>query len=206
MIIRLLRIPITLAICYFFYKSLRNGADLMGGGMIAVMALGLFGAIAVAILWAPVVGDRVSGPITGTFTQETSMPSTPRLLVQPIAQLQARGRHRTALFLILIEGILHPELPHPSLLGLRSAKPGSFLERWFAKEVWNFNNIQNCLTAYTILKERHGVTPPSHRQAEVNLAIISLTRERPPTPNPIQLKPAAPLPKPPRNRRIRLFR
>lgn len=205
MLIRFLRIPITAAICYLFYRSLTSGVDVLGGGIIAAMVFGLFGVIAVTLLWAPVVGDKLSEPITGTFIQETSIVSVPRRLVQTIGRLQARGHHRMALVLILLEGIRHPELPHPALLGLRSAKPGSFLERWFAREIWGFSNIQNCLTAYTILKERHRITPPAHRLPEVNLAILSLTRERPPTPSPIPIKAAPLASKPPRNRRIRLF-
>lgn len=205
MILRILRIPLTVLFGWAFYRSLMNGADLAGGGIIAVMAFGLIGAIGVAVLWAPVIGEQLSEPLTSTFTTGTSLPQTPNNLVHAINRLQARRWHRLALLLVFAEGLRHPELPHPSLLGLRSVRPGSWLERWFAREIYRFSNIQNCLHAYTILKERHGITPPPHRQPEVNLAILSLTRERPPTPNTIPMGPSSPQPKPPRNKRIRLF-
>jgi hypothetical protein len=88
---------------------------------------------------------------------------------------------------------------------LRSVKPGSFLEKCFAKEVFKYSNIQNCLAAYKILTERHGVTPPLHHQPEVNMAIANLTRERPPDPVKYQIQ-AAPQPqRAARNPRIKLF-
>jgi hypothetical protein len=65
------------------------------------------------------------------------------------------------------------------------------LERWFAKEVFKFNNLQNCLYAYKVLRERHGITPPLHRQPEVNLAISILNRERRREPAKYVLKPSA---------------
>jgi hypothetical protein len=110
------------------------------------------------------------------------------------------------LFLVFVEGIRHPTLPQPALLGLRSVRPGSFLERCFAREVYQYNNIQNCLHAYTILKERHRVSPPLHKHSEVNLAIMSLNRERPPEPARLQVKPTKPASPPQRNERIKPFR
>jgi hypothetical protein len=205
MILNLLRIPITLAFAYTFYRALTGGTQLGNASIVALAAFGLLGSIFMALLWAPVVGEKVSGPVTGMLVEETSMAAQPKLLVQWISMLQRRGYHRLALGLIFIEGLRAPNLPHPALLGLGSAKPGSFLERCFAREVYRYNNIQNCLYAYSILKERHGKIPPPHPQPEVNLAILSLTRERPPEPNKIPLKASGPTPKPPRNRRIRLF-
>jgi hypothetical protein len=79
------------------------------------------------------------------------------------------------------------------------------LEKCFAREVFKFNNIQNCLHAYRILTERHGITPPLHSAAEVNLAILNLTRERPLEPAPYKLDVPAEKPKPARNQRIKLF-
>jgi hypothetical protein len=166
----------------------------------------LIGAIVVAILWAPVVGEKLSDPLTSTFTQETSLPPEANLVVQWIGRLQRRGWHRLALLLVFYEGIRHPNLPHPALLGLRSVRAGSFLEKCFAREVYHFSNIQNCLRAYTILKERHGTIPPLHKHPEVNIALMSLNRQPTPEPAKLQLTPSPPPALPERNPRIKLFR
>ena len=173
--------------------------------MIFLLGYALAGAVVLSVLWAPVIGDKLSDPLTSTLNSETSLPPDTNNLVQGIRWLQRKGWHRPAILLVFAEGIRHPNLPQSALLGLRSARPGSFLEKCFAKEVFKFNNIQNCLHAYKVLTERHGVTPPLHEQPEVNLAILNLTRERPPEPTKYELK-AAPV-KPPaeRNPRIKLF-
>lgn len=206
MLIALLRIPLTLAFAYSLYRGLTRNTEVSGGEMMLLMAYGLFGAIAVAILWAPVIGDKLSDPITSTLTHDTSVAAAPNHLVGWIHRCQRRGHHRLALLLVFAEGIRNPTLPQPALLGLRSVRPGSFLEKCFAKEVYNYNNIQNCVHAYTILKERHGVTLPPHKHPEVNLAIMNLSRERAPEPAKLQLKPAEKPALPARNYRIRLFR
>lgn len=206
MLLNLLRIPLTIAFGYSLYRWLMSPGELAGGDIIMVMAYGLFGAVALAILWAPVIGEKIAGPMTGTLTQETSLPPETNSLVRSIHFLQRRGWHRPALFLVLLEGIRHPTLPLPPLLGLRSARPGSFLEKLFAREVYKYNNIQNCLHAYRILQERHGCTPPPHHQAEVNLAILNLKREPHPEPKKFEVKSVPPPTTPQRNQRIKLFR
>jgi hypothetical protein len=205
MLILLLRVPLTLLYAYYFYRGSETYGQLSTGGVVAFLGYALFGAIALAVLWAPVIGQKLSDPLTSSLTQETSLPPETNLLVRRIHRLQRRGHHRLALFLVFAEGIRHPDLPLPPLLGLRSARPGSFLEKCFAKEVFRYNNIQNCLQAYTILKSRHGFTPPLHQHPEVNLAILNLTRERPPEPAKLHLKPGASLPRAKRDPRIRLF-
>ena len=206
MLVTLLRIPLTLAFAYYLLRWLARSAELAGDDIIMLMAYALFGSIVLAILWAPVIGERISTPLTATLTQETSLPAETNLVIRCIGQLQRKGWHRLALPLIFYEGIHHPTLPLPALLGLRSARPGSFLEKLFAREVYNYNNIQNCLHAYRILKERHNYIPPAHRQAEVNLAIMSLTREPAPEPKKYEVKSLPPPSTPQRNPRIKLFR
>jgi hypothetical protein len=205
MILLLVRIPLTLLFGYWFFKALYRYSELSGGDIIMLLAYGLFGSIVLAILWAPVIGEKLSDPLTSTITKETSLPPQTNTLVQSIGQLQSRGFHRPALVLVFLEGIRHPKLPQAALLGLRSARPGSFLERCFAKEVYRFNNIQNCLHAYKILKERHGITLPAHQHPEVNLAILALNRKPPPEPAKLHVKPAATPPPAERNPRIKLF-
>lgn len=201
----LLRIALTLAFGYSLSRALVRSPGLSAGDIIFLLGYSLAGSIFVAILWAPVVGEKLSGPLTATFNSDTSIPADPNRLVRMIRWLQRRRWHRPALFLVFLEGIRHPSLPQPALLGLRSVKPGSFLEKCFAKEVFKYSNVQNCLVAYKILTERHGITPPLHHQPEVNLAISSLTRERPPDPVKYQLKTAAPVQRAARNPRIKLF-
>jgi hypothetical protein len=205
MILLLVRIPLTLILVYWFTKALTRYPELTGGDIIMLLAYGLFGAIFLAILWAPVIGEKLSDPLTSTITRETSLPPQTNSLVQAVGYSQRRGWHRLALLLVFIEGIRHPKLPQAALLGLRSARPGSFLEKCFAKEVYRFNNIQNCLYAYKILKERHGITLPAHHQPEVNLALLNLNRKPPPEPAKLELRPSTNPPRSERNPRIKLF-
>lgn len=204
MFLYFVRIPLTLLFAWSLTKAILNGPELSGGNMIFLLGYALAGAVVMAILWAPVIGEKLSDPLTSTFTHETSLPPQTNTLVRWITRLQSRGHHRTALLLLLLEGIRHPDLPQPVLLGLRSVRPGSFLEKCLAKEVYKFNNVQNCLYAYKILTERHGITPPLHKHPEVNLALMNLQRERPPEPAKIELKPAERA-QPGRNPRIKLF-
>jgi hypothetical protein len=173
--------------------------------MIGLVLFILLGAIVMGALWAPVIGAKLSDPLTSAITQETSLPPDPNRLVSRIRWLQSHGYHRLALLLVFAEGMRHPDLPQASILGLRSIRPGSLLEKWFAREVYHFNNVQNCLHAYTILKERHGIILPLHRQPEVNLAIVSLDRKPPPEPAKLQLTPAEAPAQPARNPQIKLF-
>ncbi len=205
MILNLVRIPLTILLAWTFYRELMRHAELTGGGAILLLAYGLTGAIILAILWAPVIGDKLSDPLTSALSNATSLPSPPNRLVRWISQLQQRGWHRPALLLVFVEGIRHPNLPQPALLGLRSCRPGSLLERCFAREVYKYNNIQNCLHAYSILKERHGICPPLHQHPEVNLAILNLTRQPAPEPAKVQVVPKPVPVTPPRNPRIQIF-
>jgi hypothetical protein len=205
MLLFLVRIPLTLLFAWSLAKALLRESELSGGDMVFLLGYALAGAVVMAILWAPVVGEKLSDPVTSTLTRETSLPPKTNTLVQWITYLQRRGYHRPALLLVFIEGIRHPDLPQPALLGLRSVRPGSFLEKCLAKEVYKFNNVQNCLHAYKILTERHGIIPPLHKHPEVNLALMNLNRERPPEPAKIELKPTTEAAPPARNPRIRLF-
>jgi hypothetical protein len=205
MILALVRIPLTLLFAYSLCRFVFRSPQLDGGEMIFLLGYGLAGSVITAILWAPVIGEKLSDPLTSALNSETSLPPDTNQLVQTIRWLQRRGWHRAALLLVFAEGIRHPDLPQPALLGLRSARPGSFLEKCFAREVYRFNNVQNCLYVYKILQERHGHTPPLHQHPEVNLAISNLSRERPPEPAKYQLNSASPKTPPERNPRIKLF-
>ncbi len=205
MMLIFVRIPLTFLYIYALYRASVSETVYSGTQMIGLTLFVLLGAIVMGALWAPAIGAKLSDPLTSALTQETSLPPDPNRLVTRIRRLQSRGHHRLALLLIFLEGMRHPDLPQAAVLGLRSARPGSLLEKWFAREVYHFNNIQNCLHAYTILKARHGITLPLHAQAEVNLAIVSLERKPPPEPAKVPLKPAEAPPPPARNPRIKLF-
>lgn len=205
MILVLIRIPLTVLFAYSMVKAVLRLPTIEGADIIFLLGYALAGSVVLAVLWAPVVGEKLSDPLTSTFNSGTSLPSDPNKLVQSIRWLQRRGWHRPALVLVFLEGMRHPNLPQPALLGLRSAKPGSFLEKCFAREVFKFNNVQNCLYAYKILQERHGITPHLHAQPEVNLAISNLTRERPPEPAKYKLNAPTEKAQPERNKRIKLF-
>jgi len=200
-----IRIPLTLLFGYALAKALVRCPELSGGDMVFLLGFTLLGAVIMSLVWAPVIGEKLSDPLTSALNQETSLPPQANRLVQWIGALQRRRWHRLALLLVFVEGIRHPTQPQPALLGLRSVRPGSFLERCLAREVYKYNNIQNCLCAYKILTERHGVSPPVHQHPEVNLAIMGLNRQPLAEPAKLQLKRPVPPSPPERNRRIKLF-
>lgn len=159
--------------------------------------------IANAVVWAPWVGRWMADPLTGAFTAGHPADFSNATL-QLAHKLALRRRRRLALFFAFLEGVRHPDLPGAFVLGLGQAKPGSWLEKVFAKEVWRFDNAENCLRAWKILKER-GIERDLHRRPEVNLLLLSQRREVP-APAAVLPVPAAPrIPKPARNSGIRLF-
>lgn len=178
----------------------RDSADLVNAGLLALcVALGLLN----AVVWAPFLGRLLADPLTGAFT-EGAYVDTRNPVIALARKLHHRGWRRTACFFAFLEGVRHPDLPGAFVVGLKAARPGSWLEKVFAREVWRFDNAENCLWAWKILAAR-GLDPGLHRRPEVNLLIHSVQREKQPEPAPFALPPApAPAP-PPRNPRIRLF-
>jgi hypothetical protein len=201
----LLRWVLSGAFVYSLGKAAHGYSSLSALETILLMIYLLVGGIVVSILWVPVIGARIAEPLTSSIVEETTLPPTQNRLVHLIRRCQARGYHRLALLGCLCEGLRHPDLPLPPLLALRSARPGSLPEKLFAREVYRYNNITNCLHAYTILKERHGETPPPHRNPEVNLAIMSLNRAPHPEPSKLEVKTNAAPVRLERNPSIKLF-
>lgn len=160
-------------------------------------------ALANAMVWAPYIGSKLSDPLTSTVTQSTFVDQVNYLM--KLAQwLARRGWRRTVLLLAFLEGIRRPHTTVPFIIGFQQARPGSWLEKVFAREVYRFQNIQNCIKAYQVLKA-HGRPPGAHPNAEVSMAILALEKEaREPSPK-YKLPPAAPRPRLLRNRRIVLF-
>ena len=167
------------------------------------LALAVLLAVANAAVWAPALGARLAGPLTGVFTEGSDCKAENRV-VRLLRFCRKRGARRWALALALCEGVRHPERPTAFLLGLRTAQPGSWLERLFAAELWRFDNLRNCVLAYRVL-QRHGLDPRPHPNQEVNLALMALEQEPRPAASPLPLTPSGNPPVPPRNRRIRLF-
>lgn len=178
-----------------------EAGDLTGAWYMAV-CVGL--AILNALVWAPYLGAKVSGPLTGVITESTYVERT-NWILRAVRSLDARRYRRATLFFAFWEAVRHPFGPTAYVVGMRNSRPGSWLEKVFAREVFRFNNTHNCVQAYLTLK-RHGIDPRPHASQEVNIVLLSM--ERPPRPEAQILPvPAAPKPAPvSRNPRIRLFK
>ena len=167
-------------------------------------ALAIVLGFAAAATWAPVLGEAVAGPMTGTLT-DGSVSQDNSGLIRWIRRLEHRGWRRVVVVLCFVEGVRHPRLPAAFVLGMNNSRPGSWLEGVFSREVFRFNNVANCVRAHDILKLRHDIDPGLHREAEVNLALRSHIRAPRPEPAilPVPVAPSAPALR--RNPRIRLF-
>ncbi len=139
----LLRILVSGVFIHTLYQA-AYAYERLSGVETALLALYiLLGAIFIAILWAPYIGEQVSNPIAGTFLDETTIAPVGNEVVEWIHWFEAKKCRRLALMLCFLEGLRYPVLPHPALLGLRNCRPGSRLEKWFALEVFNYSNIKN---------------------------------------------------------------
>lgn len=177
------------------------GSDLASAGW---LALAILVGIAAACTWAPVLGEAVAAPVADLHV-DGSVSGAREGLMRPIRWTVARGWRRTALALCFVEGVLHPHLPAHFLIGLQQARPGSWLEKVFAREVFRFSNLQGCLHAREVLRLNHRLDPGPHENPEINLAILNAGREeRPPLP-PVHLPMDQPTPPLGRNAKIRLF-
>ena len=201
----LFRLLFTGALIYGVVAAVRNAhsapqaGDLVNAFWVAwCVVAGLFA----ALTWAPLVGEKVANPITGIMTSAVYV-ERKNWLMRLVRWFEGRRQSRLVRWLCFVEGMRHPWLPTPFITGMNHCAPGSWLERAFAREVYRFNNIKHVVQAHEVLR-RHGVTPPPHANAEVNVVLLSLhkavTPPRPPLP-----VPAAPPPPLQRNTRIRLF-
>jgi hypothetical protein len=106
-------------------------------------------------------------------------------------------------FLCFIEGVRAPWLPTAFNIGLLHARPGSWMEKIYAKEVFRFNNAENCMRAFAAL-QRHGIDPRPHANPDVNAVLLSMERGASPGPDVMQVAPAPPPPTLKRNERIKI--
>ncbi len=93
-----------------------------------------------------------------------------------IKSFERGGSRRLVRWLCFVEGIRHPWLPAQFVIGMQNAKPGSRLERLYAGEVYRFNSEKHSVQAYEVLI-RHGIRPPAHPNAEIQLRLKSLELE-----------------------------
>ena len=206
MILVALRMVLGVALAYGFSKVWQNEQNAPQTGDLAnafYLAVCVILAIVNAIVWAPFFADSVSGPLTGVMTQSTYVDRA-NVLLQFVHWLERRGLRRLTAWFCFLEGIHHPDRPAAFLIGLSNARRGSRLEKVFARELFGFDNAQNCLLAYKVLR-RHHVDPRPHHNPEVNMLLMSLEREDRPNTGPVPIPPA-PTPAPlKRDRRIRIF-
>jgi hypothetical protein len=201
----LLRIIFGLLLAAAFREAWRNGQqNLQSGDLLNAYYVAVCVVLAVlnAIVWAPYFGKILSDPITGTITGSTYVERKNRLL-KWIYRLQERRWRRLALCFCFLEGIRRPDLPSAFIIGMKLARPGSWLEKVFAREVFRFQNIQNCVEAYRTLRW-HGIDPRPHANAEINIALLALEKGVKPDPKPVPIVKAESLARLPRNSRIRL--
>ena len=160
--------------------------------------------VAAAITWAPVIGDVIAKPVTTPLT--SGVPAARRgKVVRLIRRFEARGWRRTTLAFCFLEGARRPDLPGVFLVGLRNSRPGSLTEKSFAKEVYRFNNVSNCIRAREILMLRHDFDPGLHDQPEISLAVLAQRREVRAPAAPVVIPPSAAPPTLSRNPRIKIF-
>jgi hypothetical protein len=192
------------ALIYWAFKEARMNAqqnpvsgDLSNAYWVAVVVIL---AIANAMVWAPYFGEKIADPLTGaTVNAEYKEPKN--LLLRFIRLCEKRGYRSLACWLCFIQGVRTPWLPAQFIIGMNNARPGSWLEKIYALEVFKFSNAQNCMRAFEILKRR-GIDPRPHNSPGVNLVLISNEHEVKPTPPPLNVPEAPPPPKLERDKRI----
>lgn len=206
MILLILRIFLSGAFVWLLWSasteaSANLDADVVNAGR---FALAIIVGFAAALTWAPVLGEEIAGPVTGLMTDGSVSDQNLRL-VRWAKGAQTRGWRGLALLLAFVEGVRRPNLPSAFVIGMNCARPGSWLELAFAREVWRFNNVANCIRAYDILVLHHDRRPKTHPVPEVNLALLAHIRPVPPPAEVLPVPTAAPPPPLERNERIRLF-
>ncbi len=167
-------------------------------------ALAVVVGLVAGLTWAPVLGEVLSGPMTGLMT-DGSVSEDRTWFIRAARRCEARGWRLAAVLLAFWDAVLRPKMPAAYVVGMNNARPGGWFEKVFAREVWKFNNIANCVRAHDILKLRHDLDPGAHREPEVNIALVAHLREPTKTPPPMAVPAAGPAPLPARNARIQLF-
>ena len=203
----LLRVVFGLA---FVYEMVEGAKSAPGAGEAGDVTVGAYMVVCVglailnALVWAPYLGAKVSGPLTGVITESTYVQRA-NWVLDLLRWCDARRFRRTTVALSFWEAVRHPNLPTPFVIGFRNARPDSWFEKVFAREVFRFNHTQNCVQAYLALK-RHGIDPRPHANQEVNIILLSLSRPPRPEAGIVPVAAAAKAAPLQRNPRIQLFK
>jgi hypothetical protein len=202
----LLRIVFTAAFLYCVVQARDNAREhLVTGDMANAfwVGCGVIAAIASAIAWAPYLGARVADPLTGGMVN-SHFRERKNYLLQFIRWLDKKKKYPALLrWLCFVEGVRAPWLPTGFVIGLAHSPPGSWLERIYAREVFRFNNAENCMQAFRAL-QRHGIDPRPHNNPDVNMVLLSIDRSVAPEPDKVAVPPAPEPPPLKRDPRIKL--
>lgn len=202
----LLRIIFTGAFLYCIAQGRDNARNNLQAGDLHNafwLACGVITAIAAAVTWAPYLGAKVADPLTGGMVQ-TPPAGRRNAVLWLIRWLDKRNKNSALIrWLCFIEGVRAPWMPTGFIIGLNHAKPGSWLEKVYAKEVFRFNNAENCMKAFQALM-RHGIDPRPHHSPDVNIVLLSTERSVAPEPAKLDVPTAPPPPPLERNPRIRI--
>jgi hypothetical protein len=202
----LLRIIFT-GIFFYCVVQARDNAhhNLVSGDLENAFWLGLtvIVAVACAIVWAPYLGAKVADPLTGGMVN--SPPAERKNLLLLLIRWLDKKEKWPGLtrWLCFVEGVRSPWLPTAFSLGLKHSKPGSWLEKIYAREVFKFNNAEHCLQAFAAL-QRHGIDPRPHHNPDVNTVLLSLERGPAPDPEILPVPEAPPPPPIKHDERIRI--
>ncbi len=201
----LLRILFTGAFIYCVAAARKDArTNVAAGDLAGALWLGatVIAALACAAVWAPFLGAKVADPLTGGMVN-TPFVERKNFLLQFIRWCDKKDHRLFARWFCFIEGVRAPWLPTAFVLGLKNSRSGSWLEKVYAREVFKFNNAENCISAFQTLR-KHGIDPRPHRNADVNMVLISLERADAPNPAVLDVPPAPPPPKLERDKRIEI--
>ncbi len=177
----------------------QTGADLTVPAYVAICVVL---AIPNALVWAPWLGSHLAEPISGQFTGG-GHELRENFLTRAIQWLEKKNLRRCVLAASFVEGVIHPHQPWPFIIGMKHAKPASWLQKIFAREVYRFNHAQHCIEALRILRE-HGLEPGPHPDESVNRLLRLLDHEAAPGRAPVALPPPTRKPMPTRDPRIQI--
>jgi hypothetical protein len=201
----LLRIIFTGAFIYCVIQARDNArTNLASGDMESAfwVSAGVLAALASAIAWAPYLGGKVADPLT-TGMVNSEYRERKNFLMQLIRWCDKKGHAGWVRWLCFVEAVRAPWLPTAYSLGLANAREGSWLEKVYAREVFKFNNAEQCMKAFRVL-QRHGIDPRPHSSPDVNVVLLSVDRSVAPDPQKLDVPQAPPPPAVERDHRIKL--
>ena len=202
----LLRIIFTGAFLYCIMQGREVARTNLAAGDLSSafwLGTGVIAAIAAAIVWAPYLGAKVADPLTGGLVN-TPPVDRKNALLWLVRWLDKHEKYPALIrWLCFLEGVRAPWMPTGFIIGLEHAKPGSWLEKVYAREVFRFNNAENCLKAFQALM-RQGIDPRPHANPDVNIVLLSQERSVTPEPEKLHVPPSPPPPPIVRDQRIRI--